>query len=173
MLAVDLYRLYRTSDGWVFLAAPSEGDWQQFARAVAPELLEDSRFVSSTSRVVNEEELAGAIGDVLATKEGCHWEQLLTEAGVACVKVYEGGTFGDFSCTDAGIAEAGLVTEVPSTRFGLYPRHGAFVTLGDHGADLGGLSEVGEQSEAILLELGYSKERIEELATMGTVGFWP
>jgi crotonobetainyl-CoA:carnitine CoA-transferase CaiB-like acyl-CoA transferase len=164
-----LYRMYPTADGWVFLATPTQADWEAFANAASPTLASDGRFASADSRARRDAELAQAIACVLAERSAPEWESLLTPLGVGCVQVFD-GTFGDFSCDDPEIRATGLVAEVEHPRFGRYPRHGAPVTLSETPADIRPTCELGEHTHRILVELGYSNDQIEALADTGTVG---
>jgi crotonobetainyl-CoA:carnitine CoA-transferase CaiB-like acyl-CoA transferase len=164
-----LYRLYPAKEGWVFLGAPEQADFEAFAAAAAPELAADARFATADARAANDGALAEAIEAVLAGRSAAEWEAELTPKGIGCVAVST-GTIGDFSITDPGILPAGLVAEVDSPRFGRYPRHGAPVTLSESPATLGPAPEVGEHSEAILVELGYSPDEIEGMAESKVVG---
>ncbi len=51
-----LYRLYDTADGWVFLAAPQEREWEPLCRALAPDadLAADTRFRTPAARRTND-----------------------------------------------------------------------------------------------------------------------
>lgn len=166
-----LYRLYPTAQGWVFLAAPTQAEWEQLAGAIAPELIDSPRFASVSDRAENDAELATALGELLARKPAAEWEASLAPRGIGCVEVFE-RSFGDFSCGDAAIADAGLVAEVEHPRFGSYLRHAEAVRLSDVQPKLGGACEVGQHTEAILAELGYSPSEIAGLLDANVAAQW-
>jgi crotonobetainyl-CoA:carnitine CoA-transferase CaiB-like acyl-CoA transferase len=163
-----LYRLYPTADGWLFLAAPTQADWEVLS-SVAPELAANSRFASPDARAEHDADLTEAVTTLLAGRPAADWESEFVRRGLGGVAVFE-GSIGDFSITDPAIISAGLTVEVESPRFGSYPRHGAPVTLSDSSAHLGPAPELGEQSEIILGELGYSNDEIAAFAKAKVVG---
>ena len=64
-----LYRLYRTAEGWVFVAAPQPREWKAFAGALGhSEWLVDPRFVDVDAPRSNDDALAGLIADALMTR---------------------------------------------------------------------------------------------------------
>lgn len=157
-----LYRLYPTADGWLFLAAPTPEDWDCLS-SVMPELEADSRFATPAMRTEYDTQLAEAIAGLLARRSAAEWESEFVGRGLGGVAVFQ-GSLGEFSITDPGITSAGLTVEVDSPRYGSYPRHGAPVTLSESPAHLGRAPEVGEQTESILNELGYSAADVAALA---------
>ena len=96
------------------------------------------------------------------------WEERLTEAGVACVEVF-GASHSEFTCTDPVLRETGLVVEVEHPRFGPVLRAGPPVALSETPARVAPGCLVGQHTAAILAELGYAPERIDELTAQGTV----
>ena len=66
-----LYRLYRAADGWVFLAAPAEGEWPALAAALS---LDDVRFATAAGRAANADALAEALTEIFAPRPRDDWE---------------------------------------------------------------------------------------------------
>jgi crotonobetainyl-CoA:carnitine CoA-transferase CaiB-like acyl-CoA transferase len=64
-----LYRLYPTSQGWVFLACVLDREWRAFCIAAnRSDLLADARFASATARTEHDAKLAAEIGKVFTTR---------------------------------------------------------------------------------------------------------
>ena len=105
---------------------------------------------------------------MFATEAAAAWEGLLTEAGVACVEVF-GASHSEFTCTDPVLRETGLVVEVEHPRFGSVLRAGPPVALSETPARAAPGCLVGQHTAAILAELVYPPERIDQLAAQGTV----
>ena len=119
-----LYRLYEAREGWIFLAAPLQSEWEALASALGlAELLADERFADPESRTSNDGALIDAIGAAVKTKAGGEWESILTEAGVGCAEVFP-GTFSAFCSTDAEALASELVVEVEHPVLGGLIRHG-------------------------------------------------
>lgn len=158
-----LYRLYPAREGWVFLAAPKQSEFAAFANAAgAAALASDPRFATDEARGKNADALANAIGDLFATRTAAEWESALVPHGVGCVKVFE-GNYGEFTCTDPAIRNAGLVQEVPSARFGTVPAHLGPITFSDMSSRVGPSPDVGQHTDAILAELGYDEDAVRKL----------
>ena len=125
------------------------------------DLLADARFASATARTEHDAELAAEIGKVFATRPADLWEQLLTAAGVACVRA--DSDVGTFLEEHPQAASNRMVVEVDSPRFGKYLRHGAIIGFSDAPARLGHGSFAGEHTVRVMRELGYSDAQITEL----------
>ena len=87
---------------------------------------------------------------------------MLQEADVACVQVTEEG-HSEFTVNDAGMRAMGLTTTVEHRSFGELVRHGPPVQMSECEARIASAPALGEHTEPILAELGYSAEEIERL----------
>jgi crotonobetainyl-CoA:carnitine CoA-transferase CaiB-like acyl-CoA transferase len=159
-----LYRLYRAAEGtWVFLAAPRQPDWERLLDALgSPDALVDPRFASLASRREADRALAGALEALFATRPATEWEALLVPAGVACVAAYE-GSHSQFTCTDPVVRDTGLVVDVVHPRFGPILRAAPPVALSETPGRVAPSCLLGEHTEALLTELGYTAEQIDDL----------
>jgi crotonobetainyl-CoA:carnitine CoA-transferase CaiB-like acyl-CoA transferase len=174
--AGPLYRLYPCTSGWVFLAAPMPGDWDDLlgaldALGVPGSLRDDPRFGTAAGREEHAGDLATAMGAVLAERDAGEWEQLLLPHDVACVEVST-KPLSDFTIEDAGMLENGFTVEVEHPLFGSHRRHGPIVTLSDTPGRPGPGCLVGQHTRNILAELGYSEDQIADLRDRQIVG-WP
>jgi crotonobetainyl-CoA:carnitine CoA-transferase CaiB-like acyl-CoA transferase len=166
-----LYRLYATAEGWVFLAAPSQRDFERLcASAGCPALLEDSRFESAASRAQHDEELATELAQVFAARDADGWEQSLTALGVACVRADEGPP-ARWIYEHPLAEQLGWYTQVAEedTAFGSYRRYGKLVTQDRDTAPLRGAFRAGEHTRSLLAELEYSDVEIADLLERGVV----
>jgi crotonobetainyl-CoA:carnitine CoA-transferase CaiB-like acyl-CoA transferase len=154
--------LYRTAEGWVFLACLFDREWTKFCTAAGcTDLLNDSRFSTAAARVEYDAELSTSIGEVFAKHPADHWEELLTADGVACVRA-------DFDLArfleQHPQANANqMVVEVDSPRFGKYLRHGPIIKFSEAPARLEHGSFPGEHTVRVMRELGYTDSQITDL----------
>ena len=157
-----LYRLYPASRGWVFLACVFDREWQSFCRAVnRPDLVTDERFATAAARTAHDTELAGEIEAIFAARTADAWEQLSTQANVACMRADV--DTGKFLEEDPQAAASRMVVEVESPRFGRYLRHGPIVDFAGVPVALEHGSFPGEHTQRVMQELGYSESQISEL----------
>jgi crotonobetainyl-CoA:carnitine CoA-transferase CaiB-like acyl-CoA transferase len=161
-----LYRLYRCSDGWLFVACVQDAEWRAFAEASGhAEWLADPRFVTAGARRTHDAELATAIATVLAQRGAHGWEQLFRGHGVPAVRAFE-------QVQDVWFEEQGLLCEASHPVFGEYWRPPVKVTLDSAPARLGPAAAVGEHTRPVLAELGYSDADVDRLCRAGVVACW-
>ena len=81
----SLYRIYDAADGYVFLAAPTAGEWAGLADALAPyaDLAGDARFADAGSaHRAHTRALIETLSSVFAQKSAAEWERELLATGV-------------------------------------------------------------------------------------------
>ncbi len=159
-----LYRLYETSDGWVFLACVRRKEWEAFCAAVGKPELQPSWGAGWQSDGASQEgeALATTIAELLLARPAAEWEAFMAEHDVPLVAV-ELRTPGLFSLEDEELRAQGFMVSVHSSQYGDYLRHGALHQFSADEPRIGAWEPVGGHTRAILSELGYSEEQIDRL----------
>ncbi|MGE0881327.1 MAG: CaiB/BaiF CoA transferase family protein [Acidimicrobiia bacterium] len=165
-----LYRLYRTSDGWIAVVAFNEDHWRALTKAV-PDLADDPRFATVAARAEN----AAALTDVLVSAFGSatsdHWFARLDGSGVPVERSEQSSTTDWFD--DPEWIAAGLVADYPHPDYGRFRQFGHLVHFSDTpGRIAGPPPRLGEHSRQVLASLGYHDDAIQSLATRG-ITTWP
>ena len=158
-----LYRLYPAKEGWVFLACLFDKEWVQFCHTVGrPDLLADLRYAPA-ARQAHDTELAAALSQVFAARTATEWEEMLTTQDVACVRVADTER-EEFFLDDPHARDNELAVEVEeeSPRYGKYVRPGGIVHFSETPGRYGAAPYPGEHTRAIMQELGYGDEQIDE-----------
>jgi crotonobetainyl-CoA:carnitine CoA-transferase CaiB-like acyl-CoA transferase len=164
-----LYRVYKASDGWVFLAAPTEREWTDLVKTLGvPDLAADERFATEEARAGHDSDLAATLTAVLGTRPAAELEQTLTSAGVGCVVAFEGGHSG-FTSTDPVLFETGLTVEVDHPLFGRIRRHSAPVAFSETPSRVAPGCLRGQHNRSILAGAGYTEAEIDALEETGVV----
>ncbi len=161
------YRIFQTSDGWISLIGLSaEAKDVFFALVGRPEMALDPRF---DALLVSPEELKSLVGElepIFLERTTDEWCELLQEAGarfapvrnyaevVADEGVWENDYFVEIK-DDAGQSQRVVGTPIRMSGTPLQPSAIA--------------PDLGQHSEEILKEAGYSAADIEEFRTAGTV----
>jgi len=161
------YRIFQTSDGWISLIGLSaEAKDVFFALVGRPEMALDPRF---DALLVSPEELKSLVGElepIFLERTTDEWCELLQEAGarfapvrnyaevVADEGVWENDYFVEIK-DDAGPSQRVVGTPIRMSETPLQPSAIA--------------PDLGQHSEEILKEAGYSAADIEEFRTAGTV----
>jgi CoA:oxalate CoA-transferase len=160
-----LYSHYAAADGWVAIAAQDPKKWPPLCRALGhPELVDDPRFAGPWDRHHNAEALEETLEGIFATRPVSEWLDRLIAADVPCAPVndYRALIAGDDLTTQLEANEYLTTVEHPNLgtlRTAGIPLHMSATPPGPAGHS----PELGQQTEQVLLELGYTWEEIERL----------
>jgi crotonobetainyl-CoA:carnitine CoA-transferase CaiB-like acyl-CoA transferase len=158
---------------WIFLSAVEDREFTRFCAATGRhDLAADRRFATRGSREDHDAALAMALEALFLTRPADVWESTLLGAGVGCV-VADAMSFHAFLHRHPQARALGMTTLTghPSLGGG-YWRPAPAVTLSDTAAEVGRFCDCGEHSRAILREVGFDDDHIDELRANGVVT-WP
>lgn len=155
----SLYRLYECADDWVFLAAPSDRDWQALS-ALVPSIAELRG---------DDAALAAALAEAFATRPAAEWERVLTEVDVACVVCASAPIEANFMDAGSPGALTGLVTSCEHPLLETHERLVPLVSFSESGGVAAGGVLCGEQTASIMSELGYTDDDIARLVAASVI----
>jgi crotonobetainyl-CoA:carnitine CoA-transferase CaiB-like acyl-CoA transferase len=163
---IDL--IYETQDGFMTVAVMTNKEWQGLARALDhPQWLEDPRFSSPAARDRHVNERLAMTQEVLCTGTTAQWMQRLEEYDVPCApaltrrevlahpQIVASGTLIEIDHPVSGR----LRQARPPARFERTPADLRF-----------GAPRLGEHTDEILSEIGYTSAQIGALRAAGIIG---
>ena len=163
---IDL--IYQTADGYISVAVQTDREWAALTRALQrPEWLQDERFKSPALRQKNINERLQLTQEALMAHSAAEWLERLTAEGVPCAPVLTRSEV----IRHPQVRENGIVVETehpvagplrqarPAAQFSATP-----ATI-RQGAPL-----LGEHTQEILTELGYSAAEMAEFQAEGAFG---
>ena len=161
------YGTFRTKDGYMNIAAGNQAMWTRLAKTLGLEqLTNDERFLTVAERVKNLAELARLIEEKLAEKTNKEWEALLDEAGVANGPILH----IDEVFQDPQVLHQEMLLEMDHPRAGKIKTLGFPVKLSQTPAQLKGPPPyLGQHTEEVLQELGYSPREVEIMRKEGVI----
>ena len=153
--------MFETRDGFLNIAASGDGMFSRLCKALGTEeLLDDPRFADGPARGKNRAALNEAITAVTRTVTTAEWVERLNEGGVPSGPVYS----FDQTFADPQVRHIGMAVPVD------HPTRGPIELVGQpvrfHRTPWRlrtACPEMGEQTDAILADLGYSADEIETL----------
>ena len=161
-----LHRLYPTSDGWLFLQASTEDQWNRLQKLLNVTELSDVRFETPTTRADNDGALAALIGDHLFTMGADHWEQICLRAGVPAVRA-DGIDHGQFLLEHEHSRAIGIAVDATLADGTEFVRSTGGCTFANVPRMLGAPEPLGNSTQKILRELGYDDATIVDLESRG------
>lgn len=168
--SISPYDTLRAKDGFLSVGISTDGQWQKFCCALdMKELGENELYKTNESRGDHYENgLKQALEAVTAQHGKFELEARLREAKLACAAVY---TVPE-AMESEHIAVREMLVEVEDAGAGRVTIPGTTIKLmGTPGRIERGAPLLGEHTEAYLRGLGYSEERLKELAERGVAVF--
>jgi formyl-CoA transferase len=161
------YQAFRASDGHFTVGAANSRLWPRFCELLGlTHLTADPRFRDVGDRVRNQGELEQAIEQVTVRHPRAHWLARCEAAGIPAGPIYSVAEALD----DPHARARGMVEEYDHPRAGRVRALGNTVKLSASPARLRKAApELGEDTDAVLVELGYGAEAIARLRRDGAV----
>lgn len=155
------YRVFETKEGAMVIVAPSEEWWRRLARVPeVQDICADPRFSSRAARAENEKELNGLLEERFRSKSASEWLTILAEHDVLAAPVY---TYKElFADPQVAVNEMVVTQEHPIA--GPIKLMGIPVKLARTPGQVRTPAPLlGEHTDKILTELGYSAAEMAQL----------
>lgn len=155
------YQVFETQEGTITVSAPLQEWWQRLCQVPDfRELLDGPRFASHESRAENKEALVAILEERFRQRPAAEWLKVLGEHDVLCGPVY---TYKELFADPQVFINDMVATQE-------HPVAGPIKVIGipvklekTPGSIRTPAPRLGEQTEEVLLELGYTPEGIEKL----------
>jgi crotonobetainyl-CoA:carnitine CoA-transferase CaiB-like acyl-CoA transferase len=161
------YETFATADGAIAVAVGSDRQWPRFAAVIgAPALTDDPRFATNGDRVANRDALRAEIAERLGAGSTASWLARLDDADVPA------GPINDLAAAFAApqVAARGLLGEIEHPVLGTLRQVGPPFTLHATPASVRTPPPLlGEQTDAVLRELGFAPGEVARLHEAGVV----
>lgn len=161
------YGTFRAQDGYLIIACATEALWERLCEVMEmPEVHCDPRFHVNRQRVVHREEMRRVMEERLAARPAAEWLERLQRAGVPCGPIYDIAQL----LADEQTVARGFVVEQDHPTVGTLHTLASPLHLSDTPATYRRHPPLlGEHTDEVLGELGYSAEEITTLHAEGAV----
>jgi crotonobetainyl-CoA:carnitine CoA-transferase CaiB-like acyl-CoA transferase len=156
------YQAFRASDGKYFIVAVGNDElWKRFCDCLdLSKLTNDERFASNSARVKNKHDLEQELSKVLSSDSSANWISKISSAGVPCSPINK----LDDVFSDPQVTSRNMVLETEHTTAGRIKQLSIPYHFSDYEFQIRSPPPIlGEQTNEILSELGYSNPEISEL----------
>jgi crotonobetainyl-CoA:carnitine CoA-transferase CaiB-like acyl-CoA transferase len=162
------YEPVQGSDGeWFILGVGSDNLWRKFCDlADLGDLRDEPRFHTNAERVRNREALMPLIRTVIQTRAAHEWLERLKAAGIPCGPIRNVSS----ALADPQVTARGFIVELEHPALGKIKSLATPIHLSEEGLSYRRYPpRLGEHSEEILSETGYTQGDIEALKAQGIV----
>ena len=162
------YETLEASDGEFVVAVGNDDQFRRFCQVLGiPDAGTDARFATNRARVANYSELRALLSRELATKTRGEWVTLLKAAGVPCGSVRAVAE----TLEDPQLAARDMIKELEHATVGTIRVLGVPIKLSETpGAVRTAPPMLGQHTDSILEELGFSAGEVETLRNERTIG---
>ena len=159
--------VFATTDGHINIATTGSVIWARLCRALGLEaLIDDPLFATGEARSGNRDLLNARIEAVTRTHASAHWVETLNAAEVPCGPIYG----MDQVFADQQVQHLEMTPKVHHPELGEIALVGQAIKLSRTPAELRtATAAMGEHTDAVLAELGYSAADIAALHTEGVI----
>lgn len=161
------YQAFKTRDSYVIIGASSQGLFPRLCELLGrPDFRDDPRFATQALRMQHANELAALLQEETQRRPTSEWLQLLTQAGIPCGPI---NTIAEMMADPQAQARA-MVLEIEHPRAGQLRTIGNPVKLSETPWQFQRPApELGEHTDEVLSELGYSADEIGRLRAEGVL----
>jgi crotonobetainyl-CoA:carnitine CoA-transferase CaiB-like acyl-CoA transferase len=157
--------IFKTLDGYITVGSVSNDEWKGLCEVLGkPEWVDDPRFRTPAQRGANAAERLTLVGEILATGTSADWLAKLDVADVPCAPVLTRAQVLD----DPQVINNGLIETFEQPGLGRVRQPRPAARFAETPAAIGGPApRIGEDTRAVLAELGYAPGEIEKLVASG------
>lgn len=161
------YQAVRTADGYVTIGAVTRTNWIALCTALGLEdLTRDVRFADENSRLVHRVALIEAIEAVTITRATSAWLKALDAAGVPCAPIQNYAEV----YSDPHLLARGYFWDAPHPKVGPVRQLGSPMRFSETKVRRDNAGPIlGQDSGAVLTELGFSPREVDDLVASGTI----
>jgi formyl-CoA transferase/CoA:oxalate CoA-transferase len=161
------YQALRTGDGHLMVAVGNDTLWRRFAPLLGlPELVDDPRFATNPDRVIHRGELIPLIEAALAARGSAEWADALSQVGIPAGAINN----VDAALVHPQVQARDMVLTAEHPTAGTLRMTGSPIKLSHHTTTVRRPPPtLGEHTDEVLGELGYSAADIAALRDSGVV----
>ncbi len=157
---------FPTSDGYICLAGVDDGRWPRFCRILGISHLEKAPESENFTRNLHGERIRAELEQVFPSRTTAQWLEELNAADILATEVVD---YGSVLQSEQARAN-GYIREMDHPTAGKVKVSGNPIILNGEIEQTAALApELGQHTEEVLLELGYSWEEIDQLRNAGVL----